>query len=342
MAALESHGTPQFTRVARQAFVASSLLKDLVRTDTLPESAVDGFMEGLQTVASDFETDSEKLSSGELTPERFLRKYGHLRGGTYDITARRYDEMDVSEFAQPPGRSGRPRTAPPDGLDPDALRRVVEEHGFPTAPLADFLAYLKSSLEQREFFKFEFTRSLSLALVLLARAGEALGLSREELSYLDLKVIRAAQFYGDPEELRECWEHFIESSRRTHQRNEKLVLPPVVEGEGDFRAVRFFASRPNFITQDAVEGELVSIERTHTSDVEGKIVLIEKADPGFDWIFARGIKGLITKYGGAASHMAIRCAEFNIPAAIGCGDNLYNRIRSRQRVKLDCRGKKIQ
>ena len=48
--------------------------------------------------------------------------------------------------------------------------------------------------------------------------------------------------------------------------------------------------------------------------------MIESADPGYDWIFTHDIKGLITKYGGAASHMAIRCAEFNLPAAIGSGE----------------------
>ena len=53
---------------------------------------------------------------------------------------------------------------------------------------------------------------------------------------------------------------------------------------------------------------------------------MERADPGFDWIFSKDIKGLVTKYGGSNSHMAIRCAEFNIPAAIGCGDQIYDRV----------------
>ena len=37
------------------------------------------------------------------------------------------------------------------------------------------------------------------------------------------------------------------------------------------------------------------------------IVLIENADPGYDWIFSKNIKGLITKNGGINSHMSIRC-----------------------------------
>ena len=56
--------------------------------------------------------------------------------------------------------------------------------------------------------------------------------------------------------------------------------------------------------------------------IDGCIVLIESADPGFDWIFSHAITGLVTKYGGANSHMAVRCAEFGLPAAIGCGERL--------------------
>ena len=58
------------------------------------------------------------------------------------------------------------------------------------------------------------------------------------------------------------------------------------------------------------------------NSLENSIVLIEGADPGFDWIFSFNIGGLITRYGGANSHMAIRCAEFNIPA-VGCGDHYF-------------------
>ena len=34
------------------------------------------------------------------------------------------------------------------------------------------------------------------------------------------------------------------------------------------------------------------------------------------------LKGLITKYGGLNFHMAIRCAELNIPSLIGVGEKL--------------------
>ena len=71
------------------------------------------------------------------------------------------------------------------------------------------------------------------------------------------------------------------------------------------------------------------------------IVVIENADPGFDWIFSRKIAGLITKYGGANSHMAIRCAEFSLPAAIGCGERLFSSLSKAEAVELNCSSRRI-
>ena len=73
-----------------------------------------------------------------------------------------------------------------------------------------------------------------------------------------------------------------------------------------------------------------------------KIIVIESADPGYDWIFSHDIKGLITKYGGANSHMAIRCAEFNIPAAIGSGNRLYDTILKAHSIEIDCNSEMVR
>ena len=34
--------------------------------------------------------------------------------------------------------------------------------------------------------------------------------------------------------------------------------------------------------------------------------------------------------------MAIRCAEFGVPAAIGCGEQRFNSLMKANRVHLDC------
>ena len=59
-----------------------------------------------------------------------------------------------------------------------------------------------------------------------------------------------------------------------------------------------------------VKGKLFKInEKDILKNIKNKIILIEKADPGFDWIFSKKIKALITKYGGVNSHMSIKFSK---------------------------------
>ena len=73
-----------------------------------------------------------------------------------------------------------------------------------------------------------------------------------------------------------------------------------------------------------------------------KIVCIESADPGYDFIFLANINGLITKYGGVNSHMSVRCSELKIPAAIGVGENKFNQIIKNKKIELNCETQKIE
>ena len=44
----------------------------------------------------------------------------------------------------------------------------------------------------------------------------------------------------------------------------------------------------------------------------------------------------ITMYGGGNSHMAIRAAEYQLPAAIGVGVSLFKKLLISNLIELDC------
>ena len=94
----------------------------------------------------------------------------------------------------------------------------------------------------------------------------------------------------------------------------------------DFEFIQYHISKPNYITSSSIISKTVKLEKNESPPITDRIVLIENADPGYDWIFTKNVLGLITMYGGVASHMAIRCAELKIPAAIGCGKIYFNRF----------------
>ena len=101
-------------------------------------------------------------------------------------------------------------------------------------------------------------------------------------------------------------------------------------------------SKPNFISDKNISGKIIILDgKSKNINLKNKIAVIENADPGFDWIFSKGVKGLITKFGGVNSHMSIRCEELNMPAIIGLGEDNFTKLRDSCIINIDCKLQKI-
>ena len=104
-----------------------------------------------------------------------------------------------------------------------------------------------------------------------------------------------------------------------------------------------YFSEPNYITLGYARGDAAILEGEEAeTDIEGKIILVPSADPGYDWIFSHGIKGFITVYGGANSHMAIRAGELGIPAVIGVGEKQFEQYKNAAVLEIDCLAKDVR
>ena len=124
--------------------------------------------------------------------------------------------------------------------------------------------------------------------------------------------------------------------------NTVCKLPYLITTKSDFFVASILLSKPNFITDKKIISKIFFLKKgQNTYKINKKIVLIENADPGFDWIFNNNIKGLITKYGGVNSHMSIRCHELNIPAAIGVGEETFEKLILGDKVILNCKENQI-
>ena len=108
----------------------------------------------------------------------------------------------------------------------------------------------------------------------------------------------------------------------------------------DVWAFELPTTAPNFITLKQVTAPVISYE--DRENLAGALVCIPNADPGFDWLFAFPIAGLITAWGGANSHMAIRAGELGLPAVLGAGEALYQRWSAAKRLHLDCAGRRVE
>ena len=330
-------GTLPFSMLARHGFIAKNLLLSLQESNILEPEEVDSFQASISTVASELVEDMHQMELGNLSLERIIERYGHLRPGTYDILSLRYDQM--TSFGKEVTGKCHKKTASSFHLSLDKklqIDQLLKEHEFKNFSCDDLFNYFRQAIIGREYGKFIFTKTLSYMLEIIANFGEKHGLSRDEMSHVPINAITniASKSLDTPIE-----EHFRQIS---HANSEKYTfslairLPQVLFDEEGIDVIPFQVSQPNFITKSKVTGSKVTISsHEYSNELEGKIVLIENADPGFDWIFLQNIAGLVTKFGGANSHMSIRCAEFSIPAAIGCGEQRFESLLNSKYILLD-------
>lgn len=341
-----SYGTVPFAILARHAFIAKTMMNSLVRCGILSADDLQCFQGSIRTVASDFVEDSRLLQSGALALTDFMARYGHLRPGTYDILSLRYDQMDYRPLddSNALASSGGLRGFQFNLKQEKEIRRLFLMHGFEDLSVEEFFAYVRDATVGREYAKFVFSKSVSDMLEVIANFGEINGLSRDELSHIPLTNFIEIGCASDAEKIEDKLREYAVVGADRHVSCAAIRLPQVLFDEAGVRVVPFQVSEPNFVTQKSVSGRcvLLTAESFKPSSPKGAlalsdmIVLIESADPGFDWIFSHKIKGLVTKYGGVNSHMAIRCAEFGIPAAIGCGEQRFETLVRANHLRLDC------
>jgi phosphohistidine swiveling domain-containing protein len=321
------YGTLPFAGLARAAFVATELLDDLVAEDILSTADKAGFVAGLDLVSGELRRDFNTME-----PDAFLKRYGHLRPGTYDILSPRYDEAPDTYFDWSARRADVP--VPPrrelTGAQRRRIGKLIEDTGF-TFDAAALMQFVGAAIRGREQAKFEFTRVLSDLLVQVTRAGERLDLTAEDMSFTDVPALRALT--GERDHDRALLAPVIEHGRQRYDTAQLISLPPLVTRPDDVWSFRSQDTRPNFVTSGRAIGPVADIDAGDPP--EGAIALISSADPGYDWLFARGIAGLVTAFGGVNSHMALRALELGVPAVIGAGERQFRVWSRASRLDLD-------
>lgn len=329
------YGTLPFAGLARAGFVSVSLLKSLVSLGVITKAESDRFINSLDAVSSQLPRDLSSLGKDE-----FLEKYGHLRPGTYDILSSRYDkEPDLYfDWEQLSKQTDHQKPEFKLGLDQmKKIEKLLREHKIDNDVIG-FFEFLGKGIELRESSKFEFTRNLSDAIELIAEVGMQYGFSREDMSYASIDAFyEMYRSSGDPKQV---LEQSIQAGRDSYAKTCRVVLPPLLTSANDIWAFELPETEPNFITQQRVTAEVSTADKT--SDLKGKIVCISSADPGFDWLFSHEIAGLITCYGGANSHMAIRANELGLPSIIGAGEVKYAIWSTSKRLDIDCANCKVE
>ena len=338
---IKKFGTPQFCRAARLAFISKSILKSF--SDKYPEhkKESDHLLSCIKTISSKMQHEIQRIKNNS-DKDKFFRKYGHLRPDTYNLLKERYDHIpDIISF----NNNLRPETSSSYKVSKNMIKKFntfFYENDI-NLSYKEFLQFLKTSIQNRELYKFQYTKVISDTMEMISKIGEKLGIKKEDLVNVDLELLSLLSSEKTNDQMSEEILSSILKSRRFYNETiNQISLPSLIFSNDDLFTVSNYTIVPNFITMERIKGDVLISPKDPNVSLKDKIIVIENADPGYDWIFTHNIKGLITQYGGLASHMAIRCAEFNIPAAIGCGKIIYDRVLSSKKITLDCHNMRIE
>src|SRR6202030_2234251 len=134
---------------------------------------------------------------------------------------------------------------------------------------------------------------LSDVLEALADIADRAGLTRDELSFVDIADLTDLKELPDTE-----WGPALARSaaagRREHELSEIVELPLVITDERQAVAHETLRTEPNFVTTRVVTARAIAVDRDPWEP--GAIAVVESADPGYDWLFAQGAAGLVTAY----------------------------------------------
>jgi len=182
LAVIREFGTLPFANLARGGFVAVSILRALVESRHLTNAQYDAFMESLETVSKELSKDLTRYRSGTLDKAEFLKRYGHLRPGTYDICTSRYDENFNLYFQDSTSESEMdsitPRTNEHFNLCDTSradITNYLRESGL-NISCEKLLTFCKKAIEGRERAKFIFTAAVSEVISEIKALGDAMNI----------------------------------------------------------------------------------------------------------------------------------------------------------------------
>ena len=334
-------GTLPFAGLARNAFIATDILNSLVQERIISQKKVSLLISQINSIASKINIDSKKLNKS-----KFLKIYGHLRPNTYEITSENYEQAYKKYFGGSKKVLNKVNQLNKVEFNRYEKKKITSylKKSRSNYNFNNFISYIKKSISLREYSKFIFSKSLDLIFEYLCLLGKRLGLKKEELSFININSITELYYNLSFNNLKKSFKKEIANNIKNYKLNLNFKFPETIISPNDIYFYKEGENKINFVGNKNITSSIINLNSTNLKMnlIKNKIVCIDSADPGFDFIFLNNINGLITKYGGANSHMSIRCTELNIPAAIGIGEKKFREIIDAKKVNLDCVTKKIQ
>ena len=301
-----------FTHHSRLGFVYFAQLNNLLKKDVITEAQKNSLLLSVKSISTKMKSDAYQVKLGKKSLSSFLDIYGHIRAGNYNLTSSNLkNNLEFTELLIQNSEKQDENISLQKVIFSN-IDKYFELNNIPYTA-ATWVEMFQTAIATRENSKFYYTKGIDGILNEIEKQNlsdkkffQRLGIGFNEENTINLNL-------------------------------KNTLMPDLISSSDDFYLYEEMSKNGNYIGQGTVSGKVLLLDNYSNQpyDLDNKIVAIPAADPGWDWIFNYKIKSLITQYGGPNSHMAIRCAEHNIPAILGVGENNFSMITTSQSLSID-------
>ena len=301
-----------FTHHSRLGFVYFAQLNNLLKKDVITEAQKNSLLLSVKSISTKMKSDAYQVKLGKKSLSSFLDIYGHIRAGNYNLTSSNLkNNLEFTELLIQNSEKQDENISLQKVIFSN-IDKYFELNNIPYTA-ATWVEMFQTAIATRENSKFYYTKGIDGILNEIEKQNlsdkkffQRLGIGFNEENTINLNL-------------------------------KNTLMPDLISSSDDFYLYEEMSKNGNYIGQGTVSGKVLLLDNYSNQpyDLDNKIVAIPAADPGWDWIFNYKIKSLVTQYGGPNSHMAIRCAEHNIPAILGVGENNFSMISTSQSLSID-------
>ena len=334
----KKYGTLPFAGAARCAFIATKILKTLNKFKILHINDIENFYSSTMSITTEMNNLIYKIRKNKVS-KKFFERFGHLRPSTYSITSKNYHEEFNKYFPKDVNISLKKKKFILSKDKIGKIDKIFKKNNI-KFNANKFLNFCKKAIFYREEFKLIFTKCIDEIFLNLISLGKELKIKRDEFEHISINTILNSYNNLDLKKFKQILKDEIKNNKKNFYYRKLIDLPDVILEASDIYNFEKKNSMPNYITERSITSKSIMFKNLKDNKyLKDKIVILESADPGYDFIFSYNIKGLITKYGGANSHMSIRCLELGIPAIIGVGEVRFKQLSKAKIININTQAK---
>ena len=270
----KKYGTLPFAGLARCGFIATEILNSFVEEKILSNDEKIRFLSSIKTITTEMNEDLKKNKF------YFLKKYGHLRPGTYEITSLNYRQNFKNYF----GKIDNKKTSNKgtdfyfSKIQKRKINKFIKDFKI-YKNFDELINFIKKSIKYREYSKFIFTKSIDSAFDNMEKFGKKFNISKDQMSYLNVNSLLDLYFnYSNMKPIDKLKKEIF-FNKKEYLLNKNINLPDVITCGKDLFTQYINDPKINFISNKIISSKILDFKKINlNTDLDG-IVCIENADP---------------------------------------------------------------